>query len=577
MPVHNNDIAAAFEEIADLLDIEGANAFRVRAYRNAARVLRGLSTEVSEMLKAGRDLSELPGIGKDLAGKIGEVVKTGSCDILKKLHKELPPALGDLMKIPGLGPKRVSALYYKLGIRSLAQLTRAAQSGRIAKLPGFGAKIEETIRASIGVETKKSQRFKLAVAAQVAEGLTNYLKRVVGVERVVVAGSFRRAKETVGDLDIVVTAKAKSPVMDRFAAYGEVAKVLAKGETKTTVKLRSGLQVDLRLLPPESFGAALYYFTGSKAHNIAVRSMALKRGLKINEYGVFRGKKRVAGETEDSVFRCVKLPFIPPELRENRGEIEAAAKGKLPALIEPDDLCGDLHVHSQATDGANSIREMAAAAKKLSLGYIALAEPSRGAGATSGLDAKALRKQMAEIDKLNAEKPGVVVLKGIEAEILEDGSFDPPADVLAGLDLVVATVRSAFKLPRAKQTARILKAMEHPSFSILAQPMGAHLPEGGAFDLDMPRIIRGAKERGCFLELNCHPERLDLADVYCQMAKSEGVLIAVSCDARGIADFGNLRYGVGEARRGWLEKGDVLNARPLKALLPLLKRTMAGA
>ena len=577
MPVRNNDIAAAFEEIADLLDIEGANAFRVRAYRNAARVLRGLSTEVSEMLARGRDLTELPGIGKDLAGKIGEVVKTGSCDILKKLHKELPPALGDLLKIPGLGPKRVGTLYHKLGIRTLPQLTRAAKGGKIKDLAGFGAKIEEKILESVGGAAKKSQRFKLAVAAQYADSLVAYLKRVPGVAKVAVAGSFRRAKETVGDLDIVVTAKAKSPVMERFAAYGEVAKILAKGETKTTVTLRCGIQVDLRLVPPESFGAALYYFTGSKAHNIAVRAIALKRGLKINEYGVFRGEKRVAGESEDSVFHTVKLSFIPPELRENRGEIEAAAKGALPALVELGDLCGDLHLHSKATDGRNGIREMAAAAKKLGLSYIAITDHSRAAPMAHGLDEKALRKQMAEIDRLNAEKLGIAILKGIEAEIREDGSLDLPDGLLSGLDLVIGAVHSGFKLSRAKQTARILKAMERPNFTILAHPSGRLIGEREPLDIDMPQIIRAAKERGCFLELDCRPERLDLPDIYCQMAKSEGVLVAVNSDAHAAEELGNLRFGVGQARRGWLEKADVLNARPLKQLLPLLKRTMGRA
>jgi len=574
MPVHNNDIAAAFEEIADLLEIEGANVFRVRAYRNAARVLRGLSTEASQMLAAGRDLTELPGIGKDLAGKIADVVKTGTTDQLKKLRRELPPALTDLLKIPGLGPKRVSALYHDLGIHTLKQLARAAKDGRIRDLPGFGAKIEQRILETAGVEAKKSQRFKLAVAAQYAQSLVEYLKRIAGVDRVVVAGSFRRAMETVGDLDILVTAKAKTPVMERFVAYDEVTKVVAKGETRATVKLRCGIQVDLRLVPPESFGAALYYFTGSKAHNIAVRAMGIKRGLKINEYGVFRGEKRVAGDSEESVFRSVKLSFIPPELRENRGEIEAAAKGKLPVLVETGDLCGDLHVHTKATDGRNTIREMAAAAKKLGFGYIAITEHSRRVTMAHGLDARGLRKQMVEIDRLNAEKPGIAILKGIEVDILEDGSLDLPDDVLAGLDLVVGAVHSRFDLSRAEQTERILRAFERPHFTILAHPTGRLIPEREPYDVDMPRIIRAAKERGCFLELNCHPERLDLADIYCQMAKSEGVLVAVNSDAHSAAELDNLRFGIGQARRGWLEKSDVLNTRPLKQLQPLLKRAM---
>jgi DNA polymerase (family 10) len=576
MPIHNNDVAEVFEEIADLLEIEGANAFRVRAYRNAGRVLRGLSTEVSEMLSRGRDLSELPGIGKDLAGKIAEVVKTGTCDQLKKLRRELPPALTDLLRIPGLGPKRVSALYHELDIHTLPQLQRAAKDGRIRALAGFGAKTEQRILENITVQAKKSQRFKLAVAAGYAESLVKYLQKIDGVDRVAIAGSFRRARETVGDLDILVTAKPKSPVMDRLVAYDEVAKVVAKGSTLATVMLRSGIQVDVRLVPKEDYGAALYYFTGSKAHNIAVRGIAQKRGLKINEYGVFRGDRKVAGETEESVLRAVGLPFIPPELRENRGEIEAAVKGKLPKLVELDDLAGDLHVHTTATDGNNTIREMAGGARKLGLGYIAVTEHSRRLAMAHGLDPKRLRQQMAEIDRLNGETPGLTILKGVEVDILEDGTLDLPDEVLGDLDLVIGAVHSRFNLSREKQTERILRAMDGPHFTMLAHPSGRLIPTREPYDVDMPRIIRAAKDRGCFLELNAHPARLDLMDVYCQMAKSEGVLVSINSDAHGIEDFKNLRFGVGQARRGWLEKADVLNTRPLKSLRPLLKRTMSA-
>ena len=576
MPVHNNDVAAVFEEIADLLEIDEANAFRVRAYRNAARLLRGLSTEAAEMIAKGRDLSELPGIGKDLAGKIAEIVKTGSCDLLKKLRRKFPPALSDLLAIPGLGPKRVSTLYHELDIHTLTQLRRAAKDGRIRGLPGFGAKTEKQILENVAAQAKKSRRFKLAVAAPYADSLAAYLKKIPGVSQVTVAGSFRRARETVGDLDILVTARAKSPVMAKFAAYDEVAKIVALGATKATVVLRSGLQVDLRLVPEESYGAALYYFTGSKAHNIAVRSIALKRGLKINEYGVFRKDKRIAGDTEESVARAIGLRWIPPELREDRGEIEAAAKGKLPKLVELDDLTGDLHAHTKATDGRNTIAEMAAAARKFGLGYLAITEHSRKVTVAHGLDAKGLRKQMAEIDKLNAKTRGIKILKGIEVDILEDGKLDLPEEVLAELDLVIGAVHSKFALSRAKQTERILRAMDGPYFTILAHPSGRLIPEREPYDVDMERIIRHAKKRGCFLELNAHPERLDLFDIYCQMAKSEGVLVAVNSDAHSTGDFKNLRFGIGQARRGWLEKKDVLNTRPLKSLRPLLARTMKG-
>jgi DNA polymerase (family 10) len=574
MPVHNNDIAKVFEEIADLLELEDANPFRVRAYRNAARTLRGLGTEISQMIKEGRDLTDLPGIGADLAGKIAEVAKTGSLALLKKLRREFPPALTEMLQIPGLGPKRVQTLYHELDIHTLPQLRRAAKDGRIRSLPGFGAKTEKLILEAATAQAKAPQRFKLATAAVYAESLAAYLQKIPGVDQVTVAGSFRRMRETVGDLDIVVTAGAKSPVMEGLTSYDEVKKVVATGPTKTTVILRCGLQVDVRLMPKESYGAALYYFTGSKAHNIAVRSIAQKRGLKINEYGVFKGEKRVAGETEESVFKSVGLNFIPPELRENRGEIEAAAKGKLPRLIELSDLKGDLHIHTTATDGSNSIREMALAAKKLGLDYIAITEHSHRLTMVHGLDAKALRKQMAEIDRLNGEKLGIALLKGIEVDILEDGKLDLPDEVLAELDLVVGAIHSKFNLSRAKQTDRILRAMNHPSFTIFAHPSGRLISEREAYDVDMAQVIAGAKKRGCFLELNAHPERLDLTDVYCQAAKSAGVLVSINSDAHGTEELKNLRFGVGQARRGWLERSDVLNTRPLQELRALLRRTM---
>ena len=576
MPVHNNDIAAGFEEIADLLEIDGANAFRVRAYRNAARLLRGLSTEVSDMIAEGRDLSKLSGIGKDLAGKIAEMAKTGSCGLLRELKHKHPPALTELLKLPGLGPGRVKTLYKKRGIRTLHQLHQAAKKGKLKGLPGIGAKIEQQILEALEKRGKTPERFKLAVAAQYAESLVAYLKKIPGVETVTVAGSFRRGRDTVGDLDILVTAKPKSPVMAKFITYDEVAKIIASGSTKASVVLKCGIQVDLRLVPKSSYGAALYYFTGSKAHNVAVRRIAQKRGLKVNEYGVFRKDKQIAGKTEESVFRAVDLPYIPPELRENNGEIEAAAKGKLPRLIEPGDLKGDLHVHTKATDGHNTLAEMAKAAKAMGLSYIAVTEHSRHLTVAHGLDAKRLRKQMEEIGRYNARKPGITVLKGIEVDILEDGKLDLPDEVLAELDLVVAAVHSAFKLSRAKQTRRILRAMERPYFSILAHPLGRLINEREPYDVDMEKIIKEAKARGCFLELNAHPERLDLTDTYCRMAKAEGVLVAVSSDAHSAEDYRNLRYGIGQARRGWLEKRDVLNTRPLGELRKLLKGTMSG-
>lgn len=574
MPIHNADIAAIFEEIAELLEIQNENPFRIRAYRNAARQVEGMGVPVADMVAKGEDLTELPGIGDDLAAKIQEIVATGQCKALEKLRKQVPPSITELLKIPGLGPKRVRALYDTLKVKSIDQLAKAAQAGKIRELEGFGAKTEQTILAALAAHVTGQKRFKLAIAGQYAEPLKKYLEKVPGVQQVVLAGSYRRFKETVGDIDILVTATGAGKVMDKFTSYDEVREVLAKGETRSTVILQCGLQVDVRVVDPECYGAALQYFTGSKEHNIEIRRLAQERKFKLSEYGVFRGEQRIAGETEESVYRAVDLPWIPPELRENRGEIEAARAGKLPKLVELKELRGDLHVHTKATDGHNTLSEMAAAARAHGFDYLAITEHSRRLTVAHGLDVKRLRQQMEAIDKLNANLKDITLLKGIEVDILDDGSLDLPDDVLGELDIVVGAVHSQFKLARAKQTTRILKAMDHPHFTILAHPSGRLIDQREPYDVDMLKIIRKARERGCFLELNAHPERLDLLDIHCQMAKEEGVLIAISSDAHSTQDFDNLYYGVGQARRGWLEKKDVLNSRSLKELRVLLKRTM---
>jgi len=574
MPIHNADIAAIFEEIAELLEIQNENPFRIRAYRNAARQVEGMGVPVADMVAKGEDLTELPGIGDDLAAKIQEIVATGQCKALEKLRKQVPPSITELLKIPGLGPKRVRALYDTLKVKSIDQLAKAAQAGKIRELGGFGAKTEQTILAALAAHVTGQKRFKLAIAGQYAEPLKKYLEKVPGVLQVVLAGSYRRFKETVGDIDILVTATGAGKVMDKFTSYDEVREVLAKGETRSTVILKCNLQVGLRVVDPECYGAALQYFTGSKEHNIEIRRLAQERKFKLSEYGVFRGEQRIAGETEESVYRAVDLPWIPPELRENRGEIEAARAGKLPKLVELKELRGDLHVHTKATDGHNTLSEMAAAARAHGLDYIAITEHSRRLTVAHGLDVKRLRQQMQAIDKLNAQLKDITLLKGIEVDILEDGSLDLPDDVLGELDIVVGAVHSQFKLARSKQTTRILKAMDHPHFTVLAHPSGRLIDQREPYDVDMLKIIRKARERGCFLELNAHPERLDLLDSHCQMAKEEGVLIAISSDAHSTQDFDNLYYGVGQARRGWLEKKDVLNSRSLKELRGLLKKTM---
>ncbi|MFZ3040276.1 MAG: DNA polymerase/3'-5' exonuclease PolX [Thiobacillus sp.] len=574
MPVHNADIAALFEEIADRLEIQGANPFRIRAYRNAARTLGELPQSARALLERGEDLTRLPGIGDDLAEKIREIVTTGRCSLLERLRRDLPPAVTELLRIPGLGPKRVKTLYHDLEVQTAEQLVRAARDGRIRALPGFGEKTELNILQAVEAHASQTRRFKLAVAAQYGDALVAFLQAVPGVGQVTLAGSFRRMRETVGDLDILVTASAGSPVMQRFTAYDEVAEVLSAGSTRASVVLKSGLQVDLRVVAQASYGAALCYFTGSKAHNIAIRRIAQKLGLKVNEYGVFRGSERIAGEDEASVYKSVGLPWIPPELREDRGEIEAARGGRLPHLVEFADLRGDLHAHTKATDGHDSLREMALAAKALGLEYLAITEHSRHLTVARGLDPQRLARQCDEIDHLNPELDGITLLKGIEVDILEDGSLDLPDEVLGRLDLVVGAVHSQFRLSRAKQTQRILRAMDHPHFTLLAHPSGRLIGRREPYDVDMPRIIRHAKDRGCFLELNAHPERLDLLDSHCQMAKEEGVLVSINSDAHSTFDFSNLKYGVGQARRGWLEKNDVLNTRPLAALRRLLKATL---
>ena len=574
---HNADIARVFGEIADLLEIQQANPFRIRAYRNAARIVEALQLDLVACLAAGGELPKLPGIGADLDAKIREIAATGTCALFEKLNRQLPSGITDLLHVPGLGPKRVQRLYQDLDVQTPEQLYRAARDGRLRALPGFGEKSELNILQGVEAHLKRPGRYKLAIAAQYAHAYADYLSRSAGVGRVVLAGSFRRMRETVGDIDILVTAAAPAQVMQRFLAYAEVRQVLSRGETRSSVVLHAGIQVDVRVVAEECYGAALHYFTGSKSHNIAVRKLGQERGLKINEYGVFRGNKRIAGETEESVYAAVGLPYIPPELREDRGEIEAARAGQLPRLVELDDLRGDLHVHTKASDGHGSMRDMALAASARGLRYLAITEHSRRLRLAHGLDPRRLELQIDEIDRLNAELTGIRVLKGIEVDILADGTLDLPDSVLAHLDLVVGAVHSDFQLSRERQTERILKAFEHPHFHILAHPTGRLIERREPYDVDMLRIIRKAKERGRFLELNAHPERLDLLDTHCRMAKDEGVLVCISSDAHSALDFEHLRYGIGQARRGWLEKADVLNTRPLAELQRLLRRAPVPA
>jgi DNA polymerase (family 10) len=576
MPIHNSDIARIFNQIADLLEISGANPFRVRAYRHAARTVEDQPQSVAAMIEKGEDLSEISGIGKVLAGKITEIVATGSLKMLTDLQQEVPEGLSELMKITQLGPKRVAALHKNLGIKDLEDLAEAARQGQIRDLEGFGEKTEDHILKELQRRKGAEKRTKLAEAEQVVDSLKSFLEGIEGVNRVTVAGSYRRRKETVGDLDILVTCKKDSPVMDRFTGFEDVAEVIAKGKTKSAVRLRSGLQVDLRVVPEVSYGAALHYFTGSKEHNIAIRKIAVKKDLKINEYGVFQGHdgdgERIAGASEEEVYAAVDLPYIAPELRENRGEIEAARKGKLPHLILREDIRGDLHAHTHATDGHSSLREMVAAARDLGYSYLAITEHSQALRVAKGFDSKQLERQIEEIDKLNGEYPGFRILKGIEVDILADGSLDLPDAVLGKLDLAVCSVHSKFNLSSEKQTKRIIRAMDNPHFTILGHPTGRLINEREAYGVDMEKIMKAALERGCILELNAHPDRLDLNDHHCRMARDMGLKVAISTDAHSTKALGNMKYGIYQARRGWLTKDDVVNTRRVAELLKLLKR-----
>ncbi len=569
VPVHNADIARAFDEIADLLELRDENPFRVRAYRNAARVVGELRLDIAATLAEGRELPKLPGIGEDLLAKMREIAATGSCKLLGELRRKFPAGVTELLTLPGLGPKRVRLLHDKR-IDSIAALERAARAGRLRGIAGFGEKTESRVLEAAAEHLSKARRFKLADAAQYAEPYARHLGAVI-------AGSYRRMKETVGDVDFLVCSDRPAQAVERFVSYGEVKEVRAQGTTRAAVVLACGLPVDLRVVPRESFGAALHYFTGSKAHNIAVRKLGIERGLKINEYGVWRGNKRIAGDTEKSVYAAVGLPYIEPELREEMGELEAARRGELPRLVELADLRGDLHAHTRATDGRGTLREMALAAKARGLEYLAITEHSRRVAMAHGLDPVRLARQIDEIERLNGELAGIKLLRGIEVDILEDGSLDLPDPILSRLDLVVGAVHSKFDLPRARQTERILAAMDNPYFSILAHPTGRLLEARAPSELDMLAVMRKARARGIALELNAHPDRLDLSDVHCRMAKDEGVRVAISTDAHSMDGLDALRYGVGQARRGWLEKADVLNARPLAELRRLIARPLRVA
>lgn len=575
MPVSNIAVAAALGEIADRLEIQGANAFRIRAYRMAARTIQELPDDVRAKIERGETLAGLPGIGADLAGKIAEIATSGACEILRTLRREMPPAITELLQIPGLGPKRVRMLWQELGVQSAEQVLRAARDQRIRALHGFGELTERRIESAIGAHLSKERRVKLAVAAEYANALVDYLSAQPGVERVAVAGSFRRMRETVGDLDILVVASDGRALTERFAAYPDVEQRLALGPTKASVRLRSGLQVDLRVVARESFGAALVYFTGSKPHNIALRKLGLALGLKVNEYGVYRGAKRIAGDTEASVYAALGLPPIPPELREDQGEIDAAKGRSLPRLVEYADLRGDLHAHTDATDGRDTLEAMVEAAQAAGLQYVAITDHSQRQAMSHGLDGPALLRQARKIARVRKQAT-IDVLHGIEVDILDDGALDLADAVLSRLDVVVAAVHAQFNLSRAKQTERILRALDNPWVDVLAHPTGRLIGEREPYDVDMAAVVAKARACGVHLELNAYPDRLDLTEVNCRMCKDSGVRVAIDSDAHSVRGFAMLRLGVGQARRGWLTADDVVNTRTLAELRPLLRRSRSA-
>ena len=575
--MENSHFAAVLTQIADILEILDENPFRIRSYRNGARAIGDLAERLEDLAAGGKDLTELPGIGESLAGKIHEVLKTGTCQMLADLRQRLPPHLPDLLKVKGLGPKKVKLLYDKLGIKSLEELKAAAEAGKIRGLEGMGEKTEQNILKGLAFLAAERGRIGIRVATEQVGALVRHLKTVSAIRCFEVAGSFRRRRETIGDLDVLVEAQDRDKAAEGILAYHPIEEVVARGGEKVTVTLAGGLQVDFRFIEPESFGAAMMYFTGSKAHNITLRKRAQKDGLKLSEYGLFRGEKRVAGATEAEVFKALGLPWIPPELREDRGEIAAAEQGKLPTLVTREDLRGELHAHTTATDGANSVEEMVEAARARGYEYLAITDHSKAVAVAHGLNDDALRRHAERIRKLGAGLRKFWLLAGVEVDILKDGRLDLGEKVLADLDWVVASVHSAFEMPEAKMTARLIAAVKSGVVHCLGHPFGRLIGYRDSLHFDADKVFEACKEAGVFLEINAQPDRLDLPDVYCKRARERGLAMVIATDAHRTAEFDFMEYGVGAARRGWLEKGDILNTCTAAALRKRLGREKVRA
>jgi DNA polymerase (family 10) len=572
VPVQNSEIADIFYEIADLLEIEDANPFRVRAYRNAARNIEGYPRRINEMVSNDEDLEDISGVGEDLTEKIQEIVNTGELKFLHEVRSRTPQSLVKLLDISGLGPKRVQKLYQELGITSIKSLRAAINDGKVAGLEGFGEKTVENIQEALESGGLENERTRLDIAEQFVTPFLTYLEDLDDVEKAAIAGSYRRRKATVGDLDIIAISKAGQPVSEAFVQYDSVDDIVSQGDTKSTVVLRSGLQVDLRIVPEQSYGAALLYFTGSKAHNIHLRNIAVDRGLKVNEYGVFENEARIAGESEAEIYEFFDLPFIQPELREDKGEIEAAQAGDLPDLVRLEDIRGDLQMHTDFSDGTQSLTEMAAAAQDLDYDYIAITDHTSYIGVTQGLDEDGMEDYLDQIVAYHQEHDGVMILKGLEVDIHEDGRLDMPDSVLRKLDVVVVAIHSHFDLSEKAQTERVIQAMDNPYVNILAHPTTRKIGGRDPIALNMEKVMRAAVERKIAFEVNASPDRLDIWDQHIRLARDLGLTLVISTDAHRASSLTNMKYGVYQARRGWAEKSMILNTHSLEDVRAFLDR-----
>ncbi len=564
--MRNKEIAEIFYQIADLLEIKGELEFKVRAYRRAAQRIETLEEDIEELCRKGK-LRSIPGIGESIASKIKELIETGRLEYLEKLKREVPEDLIKLMDIPGVGPKKALVLYKKLGITTVEQLRDACKKGRLRHLEGFGELTERNILRGIEMLERSKDRFLINVAYENGYRLVEYLKKNKDVLSISIAGSLRRMKETIGDIDILVSSLNPDSIMEDFVRYPDVKIVLAKGSKKSSVILRDGIQVDVRVVKPESFGAALQYFTGSKEHNIQIRNIAMKMGLKINEYGVFRKdtEEYIAGRTEEEVYKAIGLDYIEPELRENRGEIELAQQGKLPKIVKYEEVKGDFHIHSTWSDGTASIEEIVRRAQELGYEFVGIADHSASLKVAHGLSEEDLLKKIQEIRKLQ-ERFAVRIFAGTECDIKPDGSLDYSNKILKELDFAYAAIHTKFKMDRKEMTERIIRAMENEYINILAHPTARMIGKREPIDIDLEKIFEVARETNTFMEINAFPDRLDLNDVHAKMAKDMGVKMAIGTDSHALDHMRFLRFGTAMARRGWLEKKDILNTYDLREI-----------